>query len=223
MISGYLTYETESENDYYAMLGLTKSAPIGQIKRMVNQLQIMAHPDNGGSSEALARILEIKEILLDPVNRKIYDQTGLRKKELEPIAFEFAQLLLQAYEQQPDLIEYEIQETLAQLFSDNLKEIEKAFEINEKRLAVATKLTKEIETNNVFNKLLFNNFQAAKKELETNKLVMQNDMKKATARIILARSIAMQTKFRQMVSTTMSRHTGSAYHSSNSSLRSFFR
>jgi len=66
--------------DYYAILGVAKSADAGEIKRAFRKLALKYHPDrNPGNKQAEARFKEASEayeVLSDPDKRKKYDQFG---------------------------------------------------------------------------------------------------------------------------------------------------
>lgn len=224
-VAGYLTYQTQADVDYYALIGLTKSAPVGEIKRRINMFLTMAHPDNGGSSNALQKILEIKEILLNPVNREIYDQTGLLKKEIQEIAKEFTALLLDLYSQQPETSQADLHTVLNQIFGEQLTQVQTAQKQLANKIKTVEKLISEIETTNLLNKMLFENFEGVKRELEANKLVLNASEKQALAKVILARKISMQTKFRQRVTSVFTTHSSAstANRYSGTSTSNFFR
>ena len=66
--------------DYYAILGLNKTANADEIKKTFRKLARKYHPDmNPGNKEAEARFKEVNEayeVLSDPEKRKKYDQYG---------------------------------------------------------------------------------------------------------------------------------------------------
>jgi DnaJ-class molecular chaperone len=73
--------------DYYAVLGVPKSAPEKEIRSAYRKLARQHHPDvNPRNPEAEAtfkRINEAYEVLSDPDKRKKYDQLGSRWREYE--------------------------------------------------------------------------------------------------------------------------------------------
>jgi curved DNA-binding protein CbpA len=62
--------------DPYKTLGVPRDADGAAIKSAYRSRAKSAHPDSGGDVEAFARLTTSYELLLDPVRRKIYDDTG---------------------------------------------------------------------------------------------------------------------------------------------------
>ncbi|ROR30614.1 molecular chaperone DnaJ [Mobilisporobacter senegalensis] len=70
----------ESKRDYYEVLGVSKSADDGELKRAYRKLAKQYHPDtNPGDKEAEIKFKEASEayaVLSDPDKRRQYDQFG---------------------------------------------------------------------------------------------------------------------------------------------------
>ena len=71
------------KKDYYAALGVKKSASADDIKKAFRKLARKHHPDvnpgDKGAEEKFKTISEAHEVLSDPKKRKIYDQLGFTR------------------------------------------------------------------------------------------------------------------------------------------------
>ena len=80
------------KKDYYATLGLKKTATAEEVRKAFRKLARKYHPDvNPGDHKAEERFKEISEandILSDPKKRKIYDQLGFYSDNIDPKAAE---------------------------------------------------------------------------------------------------------------------------------------
>jgi curved DNA-binding protein CbpA len=62
--------------DPYDILGVGRDAKDDQVKAAYRKRAKAAHPDSGGDADAFSRLKKAHELLLDPVRRKVFDDTG---------------------------------------------------------------------------------------------------------------------------------------------------
>src|SRR5207248_6362516 len=78
--------------DYYAALGVKKTASADEIRKAFRKLARKYHPDvNPGDKKAEERFKELSEandVLSDPKKRKIYDQVGFYSDNIDPATAE---------------------------------------------------------------------------------------------------------------------------------------
>src|SRR5580765_855743 len=83
---------TTTKNDYYATLGVKKSASAEDIRKAFRKLARKYHPDvNPGdksAEEKFKALSEANEVLSDPKKRKIYDQVGFYSDNIDPATAE---------------------------------------------------------------------------------------------------------------------------------------
>lgn len=81
---------SDTEKDFYRILGVIDSAEIAVIKAAYKALMMIYHPDryNGNKEEAVRKSKDINEayaVLIDPDKRKKYDdERSARKNQYEP-------------------------------------------------------------------------------------------------------------------------------------------
>jgi curved DNA-binding protein CbpA len=71
--------EGKEEEDYYKILGVSKTATEKEIKKAFRKLAIKYHPDKNSDPDAekkFVKIAEAYEVLSDPQKRKQYDMFG---------------------------------------------------------------------------------------------------------------------------------------------------
>jgi molecular chaperone DnaJ len=83
---------TTTQKDYYAALGVKKSASAEEIRKAFRKLARKYHPDvNPGDKTAEEKfkvLSEANDVLSDPKKRKIYDQLGYYSDNIDPAAAE---------------------------------------------------------------------------------------------------------------------------------------
>jgi molecular chaperone DnaJ len=87
-----------AERDYYELLGISRSADAGEIKKAFRQLARELHPDVSEAPDAEERfreVVEAYEVLSKPETRELYDRyghAGLRSGGFQPGHFDFGSL-----------------------------------------------------------------------------------------------------------------------------------
>ncbi|MGE7370149.1 J domain-containing protein [Neorhizobium sp. NPDC001467] len=62
--------------DPYDILGVTRDADGAAIKGAYRKQAKTSHPDAGGDVETFSKLTNSYELLIDPIRRKVYDDTG---------------------------------------------------------------------------------------------------------------------------------------------------
>src|SRR5918912_631068 len=87
-----------TQRDYYEVLGVTRSADAGEIKRAFRRLARELHPDVSEAPDAHERfreVVEAYEVLSKSETRELYDRfghTGLQGGGFRPTQFDFGSL-----------------------------------------------------------------------------------------------------------------------------------
>src|ERR1700723_3840602 len=85
---------TTQNKDYYATLGVKKTATAEEIRKAFRKAARRYHPDvNPGDKKAEEKFKEISEandVLSDEKKRKVYDQVGFYSDNIDPAAAEAA-------------------------------------------------------------------------------------------------------------------------------------
>src|SRR3954465_2939259 len=78
--------------DYYAILGVKKTASSEEIRKAFRKLARKYHPDvnpnDKKAEEKFKELSEANDVLTDPKKRKIYDQLGYYSDNIDPAAAE---------------------------------------------------------------------------------------------------------------------------------------
>jgi molecular chaperone DnaJ len=78
--------------DYYAVLGVKKTATAEEVRKAFRKLARKYHPDvnpgDKGAEEKFKQLQEAHDVLSDPKKRKIYDQLGFYSDNIDPAAAE---------------------------------------------------------------------------------------------------------------------------------------
>jgi curved DNA-binding protein CbpA len=69
----------------YEILGVRRDASDEQIKSAYRRRAKTTHPDSGGDPNAFGRVQKAYELLLDPVRRKVFDDTGYDVELADPV------------------------------------------------------------------------------------------------------------------------------------------
>lgn len=87
----------EENTDWYAVLGLDVSSTEKDVNKAFKKMSLVWHPDkNGGSEEAHAKFMKIKEakiFLLDGKKRKLYDEKRAAQRKTEALLVSFCVVL----------------------------------------------------------------------------------------------------------------------------------
>src|SRR5271166_2648909 len=85
---------TTTNKDYYATLGVKKTASTEDIRKAFRKLARKYHPDvnpnDKKAEEKFKELSEANDILSDEKKRKIYDQLGFYSDQIDPAAAEAA-------------------------------------------------------------------------------------------------------------------------------------
>src|SRR6478752_7702090 len=111
----------------YEILGVRRDATDEQVKAAYRRRAKATHPDSGGDPEAFGRVQKAYELLLDPVRRKVFDDTGYDVELADPVDLQ-ALMVVEKLVNQLTLDEREpgTFDPLARMRSDLSEEMRKA-------------------------------------------------------------------------------------------------
>lgn len=188
-----LTYDSAVNNDYYQIIGLTKSAPIGEIKRAVNRMFVAYHPDNGGNRELFQRIIEAKEMLLNPVSRKIYDKTGFSRQEIAKYAKEFVVFLFQFY-LAGTTDHKKIVASMRKAYDEEVETAESQRDELEHKLETVRKVIEDIDPNSFFMKDILSQFEQNISDIQNKIFAKEHEIKVLIAKRELVSLLSFKKK-----------------------------
>lgn len=123
----------------YDDLGVAPDATAVEIKRAYRQAAKTAHPDAGGSREAMDKIAHAYEVLSDPERRARYDATGEEQRPVDPAAARKAhvlrligEIMSDAVETASDVKSFNIKNAARKAVGEKVKELE---DLKRQRLA----------------------------------------------------------------------------------------
>lgn len=64
------------DKNLYEILGVRVSASSAEIKAAFRKLVVKLHPDHGGDQDVFIELTQAYNILMNPIERKLYDETG---------------------------------------------------------------------------------------------------------------------------------------------------
>ena len=100
--------EVMSNSKLYDELGVSVNATDAEIKKAYREKAKEHHPDKGGDVDKFHKVSEAHQILINPVARKTYNETGQKKKnspneiqrEAQAVIFEFLKATLESMKEE---------------------------------------------------------------------------------------------------------------------------